>query len=110
MIMANSKKFLITVYILGVICVCFLLARMLISGNNIINPNAMLPLTYFESSSIILAIGSLPTCIVSYLLFRESVNKKRFLLFIPSIITVCNLAYWIVIIGLGYVNSFLLNK
>lgn len=105
--MANAKKILITIYIIGVICVCVLLVRMLIGGNNIINPDAMLPFTYFESSSIILAIGSFPMCIVSYLLYREFVNKERFLLFIPSIITVCSLVYWIVVMGLGFINSFL---
>jgi len=105
--MTNAKKILITIYIIGVVCVCVLLVRMLIGGNNIINPDAMLPLTYFESSSIMLAIGSLPMCIINYLLFREFANKKRFLLFIPSIITTCCLIYWSVIVGIGFINSFL---
>lgn len=104
--MSNAKKILIIIYIIGVICVCFLLVRMLIGGNNIINPDAMLPLTYIESSSIILAIGSFPMCIVSYLLYREFINKKRFQIFIPSIITIFSLAYWIVVMGLGLINSF----
>jgi hypothetical protein len=107
--MAITKNFLITIYIIGIICVCALLARMLIGGNAIINPDSMLPLTYLESSSIILAIGSFPMYIVSSLLFREFIHKKRVLLFIPSIITACNLVYWTVIIGLGFINSFLLK-
>jgi hypothetical protein len=82
---------------------------MLIGGNNIINPDAMLPFNYYESSSIILAIGSFPMCIVSYLLYRECINKKRFLLFIPSIITVCSLIYWIGVMGFGFINSFILK-
>lgn len=105
--MSNAKKILFVLYIVGVTCVCVLLARMLIGGNSTINPDAMLPFTYFESSSIILAIGSIPMSIVSYLLYRKSVNKKRILLFIPAIIAVCSLVYWIVVVGLGFINSFI---
>ncbi len=107
--MNNTKKVLIAIYSIGVIIVCILLVRMFIGGNNIINPDSMLPFTYFESSSIILAIGSFPMCIVGYLLFRKFVDKKRFLLLIPCMITICNLVYWITIISLGFFNSFLLK-
>ena len=107
MILAKSKKILITIYIIGVACVCALLARALIGGSNIVYPDAMLPFTYVESSSIFLAIGSIPMCIVSYLLYKVVASKKRLLLFIPSIITVCCLVYWIVVVGLGFINSFL---
>ncbi|MDF2542428.1 MAG: hypothetical protein K0S47_2146 [Herbinix sp.] len=105
--MVVVKKILITVYIIGVICVCALLGRMMIGGNNLINPDAMLPITYFENSSILLAIGSFPMSIVSYLLYREFRNKKALLLFIPSIITVCCIVYWIGVIGLGFINTFI---
>ncbi len=105
--LTNAKKMLITIYTIGVICVCVLLVRMLIGGNKIVNLYAMLPCTYFESSSGILAIGSFPMCFVSILLYRVSVNKKRFLVFIPAIITVCFFVYWIVIIVSVFLNSSL---
>lgn len=105
--MMSAKKVLITIYSIGVTCVGILLVRMFVGGNSIINPDAMIPVTYLESSSIILAIGAFPMCIVSYLLFRQLVNKRRFLIFIPSIITACNLVYWIVIMGLGFINMVL---
>ncbi len=107
--MTNAKKILRAIYLVGIICVCVLLARMLIGGNRIINPEAMLPVTYLESSSMLLALGSVPMCLASYLLYRNSVHKKRFLLFIPSLITACNLVYWIAITGLGFVNTFLIR-
>lgn len=107
MFMTNTKKILIAIYLIGVICVGVLLARMFIGGNNITNPEAMLPVTYLESSSMLLALGLVPMCLASYLLYRNSVNKKRFLLFIPSLITVCNFVYWIAVIGLGFINTFL---
>jgi hypothetical protein len=44
--MTNTKKILIAIYLIGVICVGVLLARMFIGGNNITNPEAMLPITY----------------------------------------------------------------
>lgn len=76
--MTIAKKILIAFYLVSVICVGVLLARMLIGGNRIINPEAMLPVTYLESSSMLLALGSVPMCFTSYLLYRNSVNKKRF--------------------------------
>jgi len=69
---------------------------MIIGGNNIINPEAMLPVTYAESSTFILAAGSFPMCLVSFLLFVFSEKSKlRFLLFTPAVITLASLVYCI---------------
>lgn len=92
----SSKRVLTVIYIIGVICVCALLARMIIGGNKIINPYAMIPTTYFTGSNIILAVGSSPMCLVSFLLFVFSEKSKlRFLLFTPAVITLASLVYCI---------------
>ncbi len=102
--MTRSMMLLMVIYIIGVICVCAILAEMLIGGNKVINPEAMLPFTYFESGTVKLAMGAVPMCVVSYLLFMQFKNKKRFLLLIPGIITAVNFIYWSGIMAIGYIN------
>ena len=112
--MNYAKKIILTIYIIGVICVFFLLIRMIVGGNNIMDPDAMLPTTYAQSSFFILSIGSFPMFIVNYLLYRVTVNKKKFLLFIPSIVTVGCLVVlmvlMIVIMVPFIIEHFILNK
>jgi len=56
----------------------------------------MIPTTYFTGSNIILAVGSIPMCLVSFLLFVFSEKSKlRFLLFTPAVITLASLVYCI---------------
>ena len=70
---------------------------MIIGGNNIINPEAMLPVTYAESSTFILAAGSFPMCLVSFFLFAYSEKRKRrLLLLIPAAITLLCLLYLVI--------------
>lgn len=102
--MINKNKGLVSIYIVGVICVVVLLIRIIIGGNNVINKDAMIPFTYFESSSILLAIGSIPMSAISYLLYKELSNKRKFLVFIPAIISVCSLLYWIVAVILELIK------
>jgi len=93
----GPKRFFTVLYVAGVICVCVLIMRMIIGGNRIINPYAMIPATYFTSSNILLAVGSLPMCLASLLMFIFSEKSKlRFLLFIPAVITFASLVYCVV--------------
>ena len=107
--MSRTKKILIAVYALGAACVCFLLGRGIIGGNQIMNPDAMLPTTYLESSTFLLAAGALPMCIFGFLLYRQYTGKKRILLLIPCVITLCCAVYWLGVIGWGFFNMILTN-
>lgn len=74
---------------------------MLIWRTQIINPDAMIPMTYFESSSIILALGAIPMVLASIPMVRIFNGKKRIFILLPGLVTVGNFLYWIIVLAVG---------
>lgn len=105
--MSRTKKIFIAVYTIGVLCVCILLVRMVIGGGRIISPDAMLPVSYAESSAFFLAAGALPMCILSFLLYKQYTGKRRILLFLPAVVTLGCAVYWVAVIAMGFMGLFL---
>ena len=89
--LSKIQKLALFIYTVGVICVIYLLFRGFVGSDNVSNPQAMLPVTEFEASSILLGIGFIPMFISSLFvirLFDVKKHLKRLFIFIPCIITV----------------------
>ena len=89
--LSKNQKFVLVIYVIGVACVIYLLYRAFLGSVNVSNPQAMLPVTEFEASSILLGIGFIPMFISSLFvirLFDVKKHLKRLFIFIPCIITV----------------------
>jgi hypothetical protein len=102
---ALIKKGLILAYVLAVICILVLVMRMFIGGNVIMDPDAMLPMTYVESSSLLLAMGALPMIALSVLLYQASPLKKKGLILVPSLIPVSCFVIWLTLISFEFLKS-----
>ncbi len=98
------KKFLMGLYLIGMVCILVLVGRLLIGGNRIINPQAMLPMSYLESSSLLLAIGAFPMAMVSVLLVKTMTHPKKLLLLVPSMIPVTCFVIWFALIGFEFLK------
>lgn len=97
--LCKNQKLALFIYTVGVICVIYLLFRGFVGSDNVSNPQAMLPVTEFEASGILLGIGFIPMFISSLFvirLFDVKKHLKRLFIFIPCIITVIT---FIIIIG-----------
>ena len=111
--LSKNQKLALFIYTVGVICVIYLLFRGFVGSDNVSNPQAMLPVTEFEASSILLGIGFIPMFISSLFvirLFDVKKHLKRLFIFIPCIITVIP---FIIIAGIlilmfirGYLEAF----
>ena len=70
--------------------VIYFIAKALIGGNTVLNPDAMIPFTEFERNSIFLGLGFIPMILSCVYLIRTldiKARVKRILLFIPGFIT-----------------------
>lgn len=88
--MSIKKKAAVGVYILGCICVIYLVLLALIGRNHVSNPDAMIPFTDFDRGTICLAIGCIPmviSCIALIKTFGIKDKLKKLLVMIPGIIT-----------------------
>ena len=87
--LSKNQTIALAIYIIGIGCVACLLIRAFVGGANVSNPQAMLPVTEFEASSILLGIGFIPMLVSSlFVIFLFDVKKivKRILILIPSLI------------------------
>jgi hypothetical protein len=85
-----KKGISIFIYVVGVCLVAFFIAKALLGGNTVLNPDAMLPFTEFERNSIFLGIGFIPmilSCIFLIKTFDIKTRLKKILVLVPGIIT-----------------------
>lgn len=103
------KKFLsIAIYVVGVLCVIIFMAKGIIGGSNVPNPEAMLPLTEYEIAWQRLGIGFIPMFLSSiFMIHTWKICRKlyRGIVLIPAVITfvpfVCGVVLLAVMLILG---------
>ena len=113
--LSKNQKFVLVIYVIGVACVIYLLYRAFLGSVNVSNPQAMLPVTEFEASSILLGIGFIPMFISSLFvirLFDVKKHLKRLFIFIPCLITailfIIVVRTLILMLIRGYLEAFVL--
>ena len=113
--LSKIQKLALFIYTVGVICVIYLLFRGFVGSDNVSNSQAMLPVTEFEASSILLGIGFIPMFISSLFvirLFDVKKHLKRLFIFIPCLITailfIIVVRTLILMLIRGYLEAFVL--
>lgn len=86
----GKQMLAVIIYTAGILCVVYFLLKAVLGGSRVSNPDAMLPMTDFEGSMIVLGIGFLPmaaSCV--FLVWAFGIRKwaRRFLIFLPGIVT-----------------------
>ena len=85
-----KKGISIFIYVVGSFLVAFFMAKALLGGNTVLNPDAMIPFTEFERNSIFLGLGFIPmilSCIFLIIAFDIKERMKKILVLVPGIIT-----------------------
>lgn len=103
----SGKKMIAgSIYGLGIICVIYFLIRGFLGGNHVSNPQAMLPVTDFESSMFVLGIGFIPmavSCLFLIYAFQVKGYIRRILVCLPGLVTLVPFA----LVALVLLNMFL---
>jgi len=100
-----------TAYSVGVIIVLYLGTVSLLGSNEVINPDAMLPITYKDRAFFFLVVGTVPMLLACMAVYKfnavkNSIHKKRnfVFIFLPGFIcSACALFIMCVFIA-GYLN------
>ncbi|MDR0813509.1 MAG: hypothetical protein LBO63_05870 [Oscillospiraceae bacterium] len=107
-----AKIISIGIYSVGAAIVVFFAARALFGSAQVIDPNAMLTITYREQAFMILAFGAIPmilSCLAVYnfggvKLSRHRVRNAVFV-FLPGVICGGCALYIIVLLAVGYIRQ-----
>ena len=101
-----------TMYLVGALLVLILLVATICGPTHIVNPSAMIPMTYREVAFVYLAISSVPMVPISYLYYKEIKKKGRLksiyasiFLFIPAMVSLFCTFYIFSIIAIGMMSE-----
>ncbi|MDO4189296.1 MAG: hypothetical protein Q4D29_09940 [Lachnospiraceae bacterium] len=93
------KRIVITLNIIGIICLCYFSFEYITHNTYIANPDAMLPVEAWDAAGMCLTLGTIPLIIVNtlgYLFINLGSKWKRLLWFTPAAFCLIQvISYWI---------------